>query len=100
MSAMRKDLLYKQRCTSAYQKTLCLGALNADVIAQPRTADSSFRGQGRRGRSRGGKIAQDAPPTNRGVNNRINRAKKEKKVDLGNDIPNNQEPAERKSLAA
>ena len=71
--------------------------MSAEVITQTRAAGSSSRGQGRRGRSRGGKVAQDGPLTNRGVNNRNNRAKKEKKVDLGNDVPNNQEPAERES---
>ena len=68
-------------------------SMSAEVITQTRTADSNPRGQGRRGRFRGGNNAQDAPPTNRGFNNRNNRAKKEKNVNPGNDIPNNREPA-------
>jgi hypothetical protein len=68
--------------------------MSADVMTQTRTADASARGQGRRGRSRGHNYAQDAPPANRGSNNRNNRAKKEKN---GDDIPNNQKPAEQES---
>ena len=71
--------------------------MSADVITQTRTADASLRGQGRRGRYRGGNNAQDAPPTNRGSNNRNNRAKKERNVNLGDDIQNNREPVEQES---
>jgi hypothetical protein len=66
--------------------------MSADVITQTRTADSGPRGQGRKGKSRGGNNAQDA--TNRGFSNRNNRAKKEKNVNLGNDIPKNGKPAD------
>ena len=68
--------------------------MSADVITQTRTADASGRGQGRRGRFRGGNTAQDAPPTNRGSNNRV---KKEKNANIGDDIPNNKKPAEQGS---
>ena len=71
--------------------------MSADVITQTRTADSSPRGQGRRGRARGGNNAQDAP-TNRGSGNRNNRAKKEKNVNPDNDIPNNR-PAKQESAS-
>ena len=70
--------------------------MSAEVITQVRTADASTRGQGRRGRSRGGNNAQDTP-NNRGSNNRNNRAKKEKNVNLDDDIPNNRESAEQES---
>ena len=71
--------------------------MSADVITQNRTAGSSPRGQGRRGRARGGNSAQDAAPTNRGSNNRNNRAKKEKNLNLGNANQNNGGPAEQES---
>lgn len=68
--------------------------MSADVLSQTRTSDSSPRGEGRRGRSRGGNNTQDAPPTNR---NRNNRRKKDKNINLGNDIQKNREPAEQES---
>ena len=69
--------------------------MSADVIT--RTADAmSPRGQGRRPysnkKARGGNNAQDAPATNRGSNNRNNRAKKN-----NIDIPKDREPTEQES---
>ena len=69
--------------------------MSAHVITQTRTADATPRGQGRRGRSRGGNNTQDAP-INRGSNNRNNRTK-EKNVNLDDDIPSKREPAEQES---
>ena len=82
--------------------------MSAEVITQTRTADANPRGQGRRGNSnkkaRGGNNADatSAPNTNRGSNNRNNRAKQAKNVDVGVDIPNNRdtEPAEQETVAA